>query len=66
MICKNGDASGSQILSIGYIEDKSANKLKISLVKKIYVSLNMPDPSFSPITIWDHVKNWYVCDYDIN
>lgn len=65
MVCKNGKNAGFETLSVGYIEDKKDNRLKISIVRKFYPTLNSIDAGFSPVTIWDNYQNWYVCNYDI-
>lgn len=65
MICKKDEIESSS-LYIGYIDAKEKSKIKVLIIKKgMYIDNQITEIKIEQKQIWDDIKNWYVCDYNI-
>lgn len=60
-ICKDFDR-GDHVY-VGYIEDKTDEKIKINVAQAVYKrNARFSVNGFQPTLIWDYPNNWYVCE----
>ncbi|MBD2805249.1 hypothetical protein ID855_11210 [Xenorhabdus sp. ZM] len=65
MVCKR-DEWDSSAFYIGYIDSKEKSKVKILIIKKAMdINNQIAEIKIEQKQIWDDIKNWYVCNYNI-
>ncbi|MFH6893510.1 hypothetical protein ACHCAL_05505 [Providencia huaxiensis] len=65
MVCKRDEIEPNTFY-VGYIDAKEKSKIKVLVIKKgMELGNQIADIKIEQKQIWDDMKNWYVCEYNI-